>query len=110
MKKAGFVGALAALVALFTLVGIADAKVKNGNFEKGNLSNWKAETSDPGNKWVVYTNKTRDDIINPPMLRGGVAPGYNLPKTKGKYSSVINMDGPGHNVLYRELKVPKKAK
>jgi hypothetical protein len=108
MKKAGFVGVLVALVALFAAVGIAEAKVKNGNFEKGNLSNWNSETSAPGNEWVVYTNKTRNDITNP-MMRGGISV-YHLPKTKGKYSPVISMGGPGHNVLYRELKVPKKAK
>ncbi|MFN8112606.1 MAG: hypothetical protein U0R51_05345 [Solirubrobacterales bacterium] len=109
MRKAGIVGALVALVALFAAVGIAEAKVKNGNFEKGDFSGWKTKTSDKSNKWVVYTNKTRDDVTNPPMTRGG-APAYRLPKTKGKYSSVIDMDGEGHNVLYRTLKVPKKAK
>jgi hypothetical protein len=107
MKKVGLVGALVALVATLSAAGIAEAKVKNGNFEQGDFSNWKTEAV-PGNDWVVYTNKTRDEITSGPLMRGPI-PTYHLPKTKGKYSPVIAMSGPGHNVLYRTIKVPNGA-
>ncbi len=108
MSRIKIVGLLTMAVLLVASVGTASAKVKNGNFEKGNFSGWSTKTSDSGNRWELYTNKTRSPLPGG-VMRGG-APPVVFPKTLGKYSPFINMGGRGTNVLYRTIKVPKKAK
>ena len=123
-RRMRVVGILATvLVASAAMAGAAEAaKVKNGNFEKGTFKNWKTKVSDSPlmtrgvvitpNRWRLYTKQSRvigGAIMRSAYRRGG-APAIKLPKPKGKYSPVIDMTGPGHNVLYRTLKVPSNAK
>ncbi len=120
-RRLRVVGVLATvLIAGIATAGVAEgAKVKNGNFEKGTFKNWKTKTTASGlmrhglvspNRWRLYTKKTRTITTGAKTSfpRGG-SPGITLPKPKGKYSPVIDMTGPGHNVLYRTLKVPSNA-
>ena len=122
MSRFRLIGVVSAvlLIGMTTAGSAQGAQVKNGNFEKGNFKNWETRNSDAGtlkrgmissNRWRLYTKKTRSvgkTISSLAYARGG-SPGIRLPKPKGKYSPFIDMNGPGHNVLYRTLKVPSNA-
>jgi len=124
MSRIRIFGVIAAVLAIgVATAGVAEgAKVKNGNFEKGSFKNWKTKTTPSDlpapprgviltTRWRLYTKQDRDIgvLMRPPYARGGGNP-IRLPKPKGKYSPVIDMSNPGHNVLYRTLKVPSSAK
>jgi len=103
------VGKIRLIATLSTLLllgaaGTAEAaKIKNGNFEQGTFKGWKKQALDAdnqpsGNRWEIYDQSSRE------------IEGITLPRPRGNYSPVIHMGGEGHNVLYRTLKVPAKAK
>jgi hypothetical protein len=71
------------------------------DFESGTLANWKIERSGAGG-WFVYTNgKTppspSDSDPNIP---------FAVPDPpQGKFAAVLDMNGPGRRILYRDLKL-----
>lgn len=95
---------LATVAAVLALGAVAYAaslsKIPNGNFEKGNLSDWKTGDSAGDNPWFVYTAAERGD---------GDVPS-DIPKPRGKYSAgVSQFSSPGVNFITRVLKVPAGA-
>lgn len=95
---------LATVAAVLALGAVAYAasssKIPNGNFEKGNLSDWKTGDSSGDNPWFVYTAAERGTGSIPP----------DIPKPRGKYSAGVNQrEAPGVNYITRVLKVPAGA-
>lgn len=76
------------------------ASIPNGDFEKGNLSNWKAKNDGDGD-WFVYRAGTRK-LPNP---QGGAT----LPKPFGKFAGALKQTGPGTNYLTHTIAVPADA-
>jgi len=130
MARLRVIGILAALLLVgATTATAAQAKINNGNFEKGSFKGWKTKTTPsevmsplsaasrggviPPTRWRLYTKKDRSIGEGGAKVRYGrgvVPTPYKLPKPKGKYSPVIDMSNPGHNVLSRTVKVPASAK
>jgi hypothetical protein len=117
MRRIRSVGALVlvALAGLALAATGAQAKVENPGFESGDFSHWKTKTTPIAGggmtrhwrgmlpsetEWLLYTEQTR-------KIAGT---GIKLPSPRGTFSPVISQVGPGHNVLYRKIEVPKKAK
>lgn len=87
------------VLALAFAPGAEAAKLKNGDFEKGNFSGWKRDATTDDGRWVIYKRGKPMPISESPK-----------PKTiKGKFSAVSDMDGPSTMILYRDFKLPKKA-
>jgi hypothetical protein len=76
------------------------ASIPNGDFEKGNLSNWKAKNDGDGD-WFVYKASNRE---LPPTVGGAT-----LPKSFGKFAGALKQNGPGTNYLTHTLPVPSDA-
>ncbi len=76
------------------------ASIPNGDFEKGNLSNWKAKNDGDGD-WFVYKASNRE---LPPTVGGAT-----LPKPFGKFAGALKQNGPGTNYLTHTLPVPADA-
>lgn len=117
MRRIRSTGALVliAFAGLALAAAGAQAKVENPGFESGDFSHWKTKVTpvDTGpvmrhwrgmapsdTQWQLYTEQTRE-------IAGT---GIKLPSPRGTFSPVISQVGPGHNVLYRKIAVPKKAK
>ena len=114
LRRAGAL-ALVACVGFGLAAASAEAGLKNAGFESGDFSHWKTKVTPitpdgpapvrqfrgmlGDTQWELYTANSR-----------AVGPGIVLPKPRGVFSPVIDMTGPGHNVLYRTIKVPRKAK
>ncbi len=76
------------------------ASIPNGDFEKGNLSNWKAKNDGDGD-WFVYKASNRE---LPPTVGGAT-----LPKPFGKFAGALKQNGPGTNYLTHTIAVPADA-
>lgn len=76
------------------------ASIPNGDFEKGNLSNWKAKNDGDGD-WFVYKDSNRE---LPPTVGGAT-----LPKPFGKFAGALKQNGPGTNYLTHTIAVPADA-
>jgi hypothetical protein len=76
------------------------ASIPNGDFEKGNLSNWKAKNDGDGD-WFVYKDSNRK-LPDP-------AGGATLPKPFGKFAAALKQTNPGTNYLTHTLSVPAGA-
>jgi hypothetical protein len=117
MRRIRSAGALAlvAFAGLALAATVAQAKLENPGFESGDFSHWKTKTTPvqvggpmtrhwrgmtSDTRWVLYTEQTREVGTT----------GITLPSPQGTFSPVIDQSGPGHNVLYRKIEVPRKAK
>ena len=95
--------ALATVVAVLGLSAVAYAAaptISNGDFEKGNLSNWKAKNDGDGD-WFVYKDSNRK-LPDP-------AGGATLPKPFGKFAAALKQTNRGTNYLTHTLSVPAGA-
>lgn len=76
------------------------SSISNGDFEKGNLSSWKAHNNGDG-EWFVYKSSGRQL----PKPVGGAT----LPKPFGKYAAALKQNGPGTSYLTQTVSVPASA-
>jgi len=107
MKRVRLIGVLGA-VSMVALTSLAfGAKLKNGNFEKGNFSGWTTLSSDAA-KWKIYDKQ--HTVVTPPMKADRLNVGIELPKPIGKYSPFIDMFDQSNGFLSREIKIPGDAK
>jgi len=107
--------------------GAMGAAVTNGNFETGSFKGWKKDNVElevmdplrgglplPSTEWRIYDKNSRVPSGSLPMdrkpLDRGLVGTVKLPKPKGKFSSYIDVWGPGSNVLYQTIKIPNDAK
>ena len=105
MKQVRLTAVFAGIAVLAVVAVAQGAKIRNGNFEKGNFSGWKTKST-PAAKWKIYDKRHR--VVTSPAAKLDV--GIKLPKPIGKYSPFIDMFEVSHSVLYRDIKIPKHAK
>lgn len=97
----------------FALTGLATAGVQpagvqlpNGDFERGNLSRWKAVERGDG-FWIVYDAEDKANA-KPPMDAEtfGIS---NSPQPRGAFSLTAGQQGPGALSISRHLRIPPDA-
>lgn len=95
------------IVAALAIVGPASAAgIKNGKFERGNLSGWAAEASSPEStslaEWRVYSARDRS--------LGVELGGSTLPLPIGDYSAAFVESGPSNGALSQAFRVGPGAR
>jgi len=111
---AAALGLLTALAAAAPAsAGYGAAAVKNGNFERGNLSGWDAQAGAEGRgqsiaEWRVYSEGDRT-LPCPPMSPECLG-GATLPVPLGRYASVFVQNNPSNGALSQDFRVGKRAR
>ena len=111
---ASALGLLAALaLAAPASAGYGATAVKNGNFERGNLSGWTSQGDSIDRvggiaEWRVYSEGDRT-LPCPPMSPECLG-GATLPVPLGRYASVFVQNGPSNGALSQDFRVGKRAR